>query len=150
MTGSTANMPTSSAEDLNWLLGELPELPGVRHTLLVTSDGLAQKYCKSTTEDLADRTAAAISGMQALSGVFAHEYAPKGTDPMAVRGGPQVITIPGGHVFLRPTANGAAVLAVITGPGADPGMIAQYMQERVQKLGEQLEAPARTPVPEHG
>lgn len=134
--------------DANWLLGTVPELQGVRHTLLVTSDGLIQAHCPSTTKELADRTAAMVAGLQSLAKGFAHEFAPK-ADPADARTGQQVISIPNGHVFLRPAAQGST-LAVITDMGADPGMIAQHMQEQVQKMGAAMKTSPRTPDHEHG
>ncbi|MFJ5726078.1 roadblock/LC7 domain-containing protein [Streptomyces sp. NPDC093149] len=135
----------------DWLLGNIPQLKGVRHTVLVTSDGLVRAHCASTDRDDAERAAAAISGAQSLARALAGQFPPE-----VDHGGPEdpclgqmVITIPGGHVFMRPAGTGS-VLAVVTDMQANPGMIAQFMQERVQQLGRGLETPARTPGPEHG
>ncbi|MFF2013824.1 roadblock/LC7 domain-containing protein [Streptomyces sp. NPDC058195] len=144
---------TDHVNDPDWLLGPIPELPGVRHTVLVTSDGLVKAHCSATNRELAERTAASVSGLQSLAKALAREYSspavPEDGALVDARPGHQVISITDGCIFLRPV-KGSAVLAVVTGPEVDPGLIAQFMQEQVQKVGAAMTSRARTPVPEHG
>ncbi|MFF3394802.1 roadblock/LC7 domain-containing protein [Streptomyces sp. NPDC002669] len=125
-----------------WLLGDLPQLKGVSHTVLVTSDGLVRACCENTSRERAERTAAAVSGSQSLAKGLAAEFGPAGAVPLQ-----SVVTITGGHVFMRAAGEGS-VLVVVTSSAADPGTIAQMMQQQVQQLGKNLVTPARTP--EHG
>lgn len=138
---------SASATDTAWLLGNIPQLKGVRHTVLVTNDGLVKAHCESTRRDVAERTAAAVSGAQSLAMGLAREFVPEKSEeePCA---GQVVFAITGGHVFMRPAGTGS-VLAVVTSREADPGMVAQFMQEQVQRLGSGLETPARTTGTEH-
>ncbi|MFD4945539.1 roadblock/LC7 domain-containing protein [Streptomyces sp. NPDC058409] len=134
---------STNAADTSWLLGTIPQLQGVRHTLLVTSDGLVKAQCENTPRDTAERTAAAVGGAQSLAKGIAAEFGPEGAVPLQ-----SVVAFTDGHMFMRAAAEGS-VLVVVTDAQADPGAVAQFMAQQVQQLGRNLATPARTPDPAH-
>lgn len=127
----------------NWMLDEVTRVPGVRHAVVATSDGLVQARSDDTTDEVADRIAAACAGLHSLGRSAAKEF---GSGAGAVH---QVLVgFDGGYLFVRRAGN-ASHLAVITAAGVDPALISQQMQAQVVKIGTQtLAVPPRPGSPE--
>src|SRR5581483_9356136 len=59
---------SQEAESLNWLISNFVErVPGVAHTIVVSSDGLLIASSEGLTRDRADQLAAVASGLASLT-----------------------------------------------------------------------------------
>lgn len=122
----------------NWMLDEVTWVQGVRHAVVATSDGLVQARSDGTSQDVADRVAAACAGLHSLGQSIGFEF---GAGSRVVH--QVMVGFDGGYLFVRRAGDGSH-LAVITDPVVDPGLIGQQMQAQVLKLGEQnFSTPAR-------
>ncbi|MDB1086503.1 roadblock/LC7 domain-containing protein [Streptomyces sp. ACA25] len=123
----------------------LAEVPGVRHVLILTTDGLKAAVAGELGEDDQDRAAAMSAGL--LSAARAATQALAGTEDLAIS---QVITEtsstdggPRGWAIIMGTGHNIA-LAVWAGPDADIGIIAHRMTVHAGSLSGLLTAPARS------
>jgi predicted regulator of Ras-like GTPase activity (Roadblock/LC7/MglB family) len=117
-----------SPEQSAWMIADIVGLPGVKHAIVYSSDGLLLVRSEQLDKDSADRLAASCSGLQSLGRSVGREF---GEDSGAVR--QQMIEFDGGFVFLR-SAEGAH-LAVVAGPVVDPKLVGSRMQAQVLKIG---------------
>ncbi|MCX2971708.1 roadblock/LC7 domain-containing protein [Streptomyces sp. TRM70308] len=144
MTGTIARLP-----DLGWMLRPLTEIPGVRHAVVVSEDGLhlghaSAEHLSGTGEQLnrdeAESLAAACAAMT-MTG--------RSTAALLFGGGAGVrqLMLESEHGFVLFTAAGVgAHLGVATDLEADVGLVAQQMQLLVAKIGAHLSSPARDAV----
>jgi predicted regulator of Ras-like GTPase activity (Roadblock/LC7/MglB family) len=123
---------------LDWMLDEVSWVQGVRHVVVATADGLVLARSQVTTEETAERLAAACAGLHSLGHSVGSEFG-SGT-----RGVHQVLVgFDGGFLFVRRAGDGSN-LAVVTSTGVDPSLIGQQMQAQVIKIGQRnFDAPAR-------
>jgi len=127
--------------DDGWTLQDLVCVPGVRHAIVCTSDGLVHTRSASLSLDEADVLAATCAGLYSLGAGIAEQY---GDADKSVR--QQMVEYTGGLLFIRATGTGR--LAVLTGPQVDPGVVAQQMARLIRQLGAQtLSSPARGGAP---
>ncbi|MFI6901433.1 roadblock/LC7 domain-containing protein [Nonomuraea sp. NPDC050394] len=125
-------------QDQDWMIGEVVWVPGVRHVVVLSSDGLLKARSAATPRDVADRLSAACSGLQSLAQSVGREF---GMDGGAVK--ELMVGFEGGYLFARSAGTGSH-LVVITEPVVDPRLIAQQMQAQVIKIGERnFSTPAR-------
>ncbi|MFI6290750.1 roadblock/LC7 domain-containing protein [Nonomuraea sp. NPDC050790] len=125
-------------QDQDWMIGEVVWVPGVRHVVVLSSDGLLKARSAGTPRDVADRLSAACSGLQSLAQSVGREF---GLDGGAVK--ELMVGFEGGYLFARSAGTGSH-LVVITEPVVDPRLIAQQMQAQVIKIGERnFSTPAR-------
>ncbi|MFE0148665.1 roadblock/LC7 domain-containing protein [Nonomuraea sp. NPDC059007] len=125
-------------QDQDWMIGEVVWVPGVRHVVVLSSDGLLKARSAGTPRDVADRLSAACSGLQSLAQSVGREF---GMDGGAVK--ELMVGFEGGYLFARSAGTGSH-LVVITEPVVDPRLIAQQMQAQVIKIGERnFSTPAR-------
>ncbi|MET7936581.1 roadblock/LC7 domain-containing protein [Streptomyces sp. NPDC005322] len=123
--------------DLSWMLDSALEVPGARHAILVSADGLLMARSQEVNKDEADTVAAAMSGIQSLSRTMA-----------GFCGGPHMtwrqtlVEFDGGWVFLISAGEGA-YLAVSSAPDVDMADITFRMQQLVGQLGKVLTTPPR-------
>ncbi|QLH22272.1 roadblock/LC7 domain-containing protein [Streptomyces sp. Rer75] len=123
--------------DLSWMLDSALEVPGARHAILVSADGLLMARSQEVKKDEADTVAAAMSGIQSLSRTMA-----------GFCGGPHMnwrqtlVEFDGGWVFLISAGEGA-YLAVSSAPDVDMADITFRMQQLVGQLGKALTTPPR-------
>lgn len=130
-----------TAQEQSWMIADVKSVQGVRHVVVLSSDGLPVTWCDRTDQETADRLAAACSGLQSLGKSLAQEF---GSGKQAVR--QQLTEWDGGFLFIRSAATGSH-LAVVTDAVVDPALVAQQMQAQVLKLGERgLATPARQEV----
>ncbi|HTJ70002.1 MAG TPA: roadblock/LC7 domain-containing protein [Actinospica sp.] len=122
---------------MDWMLKDLAEsVPGTRHVVVLTSDGLRMAQY-NTDVDTADRLAAACAGLQSLSAAVAAEF-PQGDKLMRL----VVIEVGGGFFYLM-AAGARAYLAVLADEGVDAGLMGQQMRSLVARIGEHLTSPPR-------
>ena len=123
--------------NLDWLLRDLAQgVPGTRHVVVLTSDGL--RLAQYATDDAtADRLAAACAGLQSLSSAIAAMY-PTGDRRMRL-----VVIESGGGFFYLMAAGTGAFLAVLADECVDPGLMGQQMRDLVARIGEHMASPAR-------
>jgi predicted regulator of Ras-like GTPase activity (Roadblock/LC7/MglB family) len=125
------------SNDLTWILDTVLEMPGARHALLVSADGLLMARSKSVGKDDADTVAAAMSGMQSLSRTVA-EFC----DTQDTQWRQTLIEFNGGWVFLI-SAGVGAYMAVSAAHDVDMADITFRMQQVVGQLGKALTSPPR-------
>lgn len=126
-----------TTHDQDWMLEEVTWVQGVRHAVVLTSDGLVKARSEGTGDDVSDRLAATCSALASLGYSVATEFGDAPTVHQVM------VDYDGGYLFVRLAAE-RAHLAVITAPTVDPALIAQQMQAQVLKLGERgLSTPIR-------
>ncbi|TDC23808.1 roadblock/LC7 domain-containing protein [Streptomyces sp. 8K308] len=123
--------------ELSWMLESALEVPGARHAILVSADGLLMARSNDVNKDEADTIAAAMSGMQSLSRTVAGF---SGDTRMQWR--QTVVEFDGGWVFLISAGEGA-YLAVSASLQVDMADITFRMQQLVGQLGKVLTTPPR-------
>ncbi|MBA8827465.1 putative regulator of Ras-like GTPase activity (Roadblock/LC7/MglB family) [Saccharopolyspora lacisalsi] len=129
---------TIQADDNSWMLELIRTVRGVRHVVVLTSDGLLRVRTDNTDNDVAQKLAAACAGLSSLGKGMSMEFG-SGSDPRQV-----MVEFDGGYLFIRGAGDGSR-LAVVTESVIDPGLIAQQMQAQVQMIGERaLSTPSRT------
>lgn len=124
-------------DDMSWMLDSALEVPGARHALLVSADGLLMARSRDVGTDQADTVAAAMSGMQSLSrqlGDFC--------DGPSFNWRQTVVEFDGGWIFLIAAGEGA-YLAVSASTDVDMADITFRMQQLVGQLGKVLTSPPR-------
>lgn len=129
---------TTQPVDNSWMLELIRTVRGVRHVVVLTSDGLLKVRTDHTPADVADKLAAACAGLAALGQGISKEFG-TGAGPRQV-----MVEFDGGFLFVRGAGDGSR-LAVVTEPVIDPAMVAQQMQAQVLVIGERtLSTPIRS------
>ena len=129
---------TESRPNLDWLLKDLATgVPGTRHVVVLSADGLCLARHDGTPEAAADRLAAACAGLQSLSAAVAAEL-PTGDRRIRL-----VVIEAGGGFFYLMAAGPGAYLAVLADEGVDAGLMGQQMRDLVARIGEHLASPPR-------
>ncbi|MEU9127777.1 roadblock/LC7 domain-containing protein [Kitasatospora sp. NPDC048540] len=132
-------MTTAQSNEQDWILNDLVDrVPGTLRAVLVSYDGLPLAWSDGTHRDMAERTAAAISGQQALSRQRA-DFAgsPDGELELNLaqyRDGAFDITMGAGQ---------GAYLTASGRPGTAVESVSYAMQQAVARLGEVMSVPAR-------
>jgi predicted regulator of Ras-like GTPase activity (Roadblock/LC7/MglB family) len=123
--------------DNSWMLELIRTVRGVRHAVVLTSDGLLKVRTGHTPVDVADKLAAACAGLSSLGQGVSKEFG-SGAGPRQV-----MVEFDGGFLFVRGAGDGSR-LAVVTEQVIDPALIAQQMQAQVLTIGERtLSTPSR-------
>ena len=129
---------TTQPVDNSWMLELVRTVRGVRHVVVLTSDGLLKVRTDHTPADVADKLAAACAGLTALGQGISKEFG-TGAGPRQV-----MVEFDGGYLFVRGAGDGSR-LAVVTEPVIDPALVAQQMQAQVLVIGERtLSTPTRS------
>lgn len=123
--------------DLSWMLDGALEVPGTRHAVLISADGLLMARSSTVGRDDADTVAAAMGGMQSLSRTIAEFCDGRGTQWRQT-----LIEFEGGWVFLIAAGSGA-YLAVAATHEVDMEAVSFRMQQLVGQLGSRLMTPPR-------
>ena len=128
---------TTQPVDNSWMLELIRTVRGVRHVVVLTSDGLLKVRTDHTPQDVADKLAAACAGLTALGQGVSKEFG-TGAGPRQV-----MVEFDGGFLFVRGAGDGSR-LAVVTETVIDPAIVAQQMQAQVLVIGERtLSTPTR-------
>lgn len=145
MSGMIARLP-----DLGWMLRPLTEIPGVRHTVVVSEDGLRLGHASaeglrgsvaSLSVDEAESLSAACAAMtmtgRSTAGLLFGEGA-----------GVRQLMLESENGFVLFTSAGVgAHLGVATDLTADVALVAQQMQLLVAKIGSHLVSEPREATP---
>ncbi|MFF4983902.1 roadblock/LC7 domain-containing protein [Streptomyces sp. NPDC001046] len=121
------------------LTGLVERVADVRHAVVLSEDGLVISRSTAFARDEAERVAATAAGLMSLSKGIS-------TD---VRGGPvrqALVEMAYGYLILTSAGPGAH-LVVLSGAGADVGVVAYQMNMLVKKIGEHLSAAPRSTGP---
>lgn len=128
--------PVRPSQDLVWLLsGLVDRVPDTRSALLLSSDGL-RKAAHGLDDDGADHLAAIASGLFSLARSAGTRFG--GTE--VVR---QVVAELEESLLFVSAAGSGAVLAVIAGKNADPGVLGYEMAQLVKSVRPYLSTPSR-------
>ncbi|RMI28770.1 roadblock/LC7 domain-containing protein [Streptomyces triticirhizae] len=127
-----------AAETVDPLLDELVErVPGIRHALLLTADGLARGTSRALGRVDSDQLAAVASGFHSLA---------RGVGQHFDTGTARQTLVELDDAFLLVTAAGSgSALAVLTEAEAEVGQVAYEMALLVKRLGPLLATPPRRP-----
>lgn len=114
------------------LTGLVDRVSDASHAVVLSDDGLVLSRSTGFLRDDAERLAATASGLMNLS---------RGAG-MDFRGGPvrQALVEMANSYLILTSAGPGALLVVLTGPGADVGVVAYQMNLLVKKIGEHLGA----------
>jgi predicted regulator of Ras-like GTPase activity (Roadblock/LC7/MglB family) len=124
------------AQDLVWLLSGLADrVPDTKSALLLSSDGL-RKAAHGLDDDGADHLAAVASGLFSLARSAGSRFG-------ATDGVRQVVCELDDSLLFVSAAGSGAVLAVIAGRAADPGVLGYEMAQLVKSVRPYLSTPSR-------
>ncbi|WP_165989796.1 roadblock/LC7 domain-containing protein [Streptomyces sp. YIM 98790] len=129
-----------AADDLAWVLTPLLELPGVRHALIATGDGLVEGASPGLGRASAERVAAMTATLHAAARAFTTAF----TDAEAPGLQQTVVESREGFAIVVPAGQNTS-LALFADPEAQLGNIAYQMQVQVAALARAMAAPARQP-----
>lgn len=144
MTGIITPLP-----DLGWMLRPLIEIPGVRHSVVVSEDGLRLGH--TSAENLSGPVSdLSVAEAESLSAACA-AMTMTGRSTTALLFGPAAgvrqLMLESDHGFVLFTHAGVgAHLGVATDLDADVGLVAQQMQLLVVKIGSHLSSQPRDPA----
>lgn len=117
---------SSEATNFGWLLDNFVRtVPGTRHTLVVSADGLLMAMSENLDRTSGDQLAAIVSGMSSLT-----RGASRQLQGGAVR--QAIIEMDNGFLFLMNVSNGS-VLAVVADATCDVGLIGYEMAMLVSR-----------------
>lgn len=126
---------TVRSGQLDWLLAEfVRDVPGVVHSVVVSSDGLRLATSPDVGIALGDQLAAAASGLVSLARGTAHLLG-AGTVSQTI------LEMAGGYLFVSSVSQGAT-LAVFARRQCDMGMVGYEMTMLASRVGHAL-----TPAP---
>lgn len=122
---------SQEAQNLNWLIDNFVErVPGVAHTIVVSSDGLLLAISEGFPKDRADQLAAVTSGLSSLTQGAARIF-----EAGAVT--QTVIEMEMGFLFVMSISDGSC-LAVLASVECDMGLVGYEMTLLVERTGRVL------------
>ncbi len=122
---------SQAAQNLNWLITNFVDrVPGVAHTVVVSSDGLLLAVSNGFPRDRADQLAAVASGLSSLTQGAARIFE-GGTVTQSV------VEMVRGFLFVMAISDGS-VLAVLASSDCDMGLIGYEMALLVERAGDVL------------
>ena len=128
---ATGQSGTETFDDLGFLLSAFVDRTrGVRHAIVVSSDGLMMAASDGLATDGGDRFAAAASGLISLAHAAAASF--DGGRVTEI-----IIETEGGFIFVTGISNGSS-LAVTAGGGCDVGQVGYEMASMVERCGAAL------------
>lgn len=126
--------------ELDWLLADFAKaMPGVRHALVVSADGLRLAASELLDPSFADRLAAAASGLVSLSRGTAKVLA---AEPVSQT----IVEMAGGYLFVSSLSQGST-LTVYAERDCDIGLLGYEMTMLANRAGHLLTATPRGGVP---
>jgi uncharacterized protein len=125
-----------AAARLDWLIGDFAQaVPGVRHALVVSRDGLRLATSDGLPTDLADRLAAAASGLVSLARGSARVL---DAEPV----NQTIIEMDGGYLFVTSLSQGST-LSVFADRECDIGLLGYEMTLLGARVGHVLTSAPR-------
>lgn len=134
-------MPNPGTE-LSWLLDDLTQrVPGIRHAIVLSADGLAMGGSRELTREDAEHLSAISASSHSLALGAGRHFGLGGVRQT-------IIEMEGGFLFVTAAGQGAR-LAVLAAENAELGMVTFEMALLVRRVGEHLSALPRgaTPAP---
>ncbi|GGK51588.1 dynein regulation protein LC7 [Planomonospora parontospora subsp. parontospora] len=126
--------------ELSWLLDDLTRrVPGIRHAIVLSSDGLAMGGSQGLTREDAEHLSAISAGSHSLAQGAGRHFGLGGVRQT-------IIELEGGFLFVTAAGQGAR-LAVLAAQDADLGMVTYEMALLVKRVGDHLSAQPRTAAP---
>ncbi|MBY8887899.1 MULTISPECIES: roadblock/LC7 domain-containing protein [Streptomycetaceae] len=122
---------------LDWMLDDALAVPGARHAILLSADGMLRAHSQGIGRDEAERQAAALSGLQSISRSTA-EFCDRPDTVWRQT----LIEFADGFVFLVAAGPGA-YLAVSAAAEVDMEAVTFRMHKLVDRLGKALTSPPR-------
>ncbi|WP_410534942.1 roadblock/LC7 domain-containing protein [Streptomyces sp. KL2] len=134
---------TATNQDLDWLLdGLVEQVPGTRHAVVLSDDGLVISQSGTIERTAAERLAAVATGQQSLA---------RGVDELFDGGPVQQVIVELANLWLFITAAGKGThLAVVASQDVDAEVMAVAMHTLVQQVGQKLGTEARSGTPASG
>lgn len=130
------NPTATTGGQLDWLLADFAEaVPGVRHALVVSRDGLRLATSDQLHPNLADRLAAGASGLISLARGTAQVL---GAAPVTQT----IIEMEGGYLFVSSLAQGST-LSVFADRDCDIGLLGYEMTMLAGRVGHVLTSAPR-------
>ncbi|MBG0818424.1 roadblock/LC7 domain-containing protein [Planomonospora sp. ID82291] len=127
-----------------WMLDDLVNLPGVRHAVVFSADGLMQAHSAGITRDAADTFAAAATGLQSLS----RAAAPFSADSPNALWRQTLVEFDSGYLIAVAAGPGSYLVVSCTSE-ADLEMILFRVHHHVGRLGQEMTSPPRNGAPIH-
>ncbi|MET9091218.1 MULTISPECIES: roadblock/LC7 domain-containing protein [Streptomyces] len=124
--------------DLSWVLNDVLQVPGARHAILVSADGLLLANSSEIGRDDAETVAAAMSSMQSLSRAVAPFIGTRNPG----RWRQTLLEYEDGWIFLIAAGTGA-YLAATAAADVDMEAMSFRMQQQVTALGKAMTTPPR-------
>lgn len=130
----------STRRQVDWLLDDFAQsTPGVRHTLVISGDGLRLAASRQVDTALADGLSAAVSGLVSLA-----RGAAMLLDAEPVN--QTIVEMAAGYLFATSVSQGS-VLVVYTERTCDMGMVGYEMTLLANRVGHALTPADRAPAP---
>jgi predicted regulator of Ras-like GTPase activity (Roadblock/LC7/MglB family) len=122
---------SAQANNVNWLMANfVKSTPGVEQAMAVSSDGLLIALSSQLERASADKMAAVVTGIRALSFGAANELA---------KGQVMQVLIEMAHAYLFvSTISGGSTLGVVTARDCDLGLVGFEITLLVERVGAQL------------
>jgi predicted regulator of Ras-like GTPase activity (Roadblock/LC7/MglB family) len=132
-------MPDPRAE-LSWLLDDLTQrIPGIRHAIVLSADGLAMGGSRGLTGEDAEHLSAISASSHSLALGAGRAFGLGGVRQT-------IIELEGGFLFVTAAGQGAR-LAVLAAGDAEVGMVTYEMALMVKRVGEHLSTQPRGAAP---
>ncbi|MFK4222146.1 roadblock/LC7 domain-containing protein [Streptomyces sp. NPDC019890] len=123
----------AAGKDVSWALDPLLVLPGVKHAVVLTSDGIVRGASPNLSTEAGEGAAAMMSALQGAARTLAILFS--GNE--ATRLQQIVVDADSGYVFATPAASNT-VMAVYATRDVDMGVVAHLMQIQVKTLGDKV------------
>lgn len=122
---------TATNPDLDWLLdGLVAQVPGTRHAIVLSDDGLVVSQSDTIERNDAERLAAIATGQQSLA---------RGVDDLFDGGAVRQVIVELSNLWLFITSAGRGThLAVVASQDVDAEVMAVAMHTLVQQVGRKL------------
>ena len=129
--------PSADATNLNWLISNfVDQVPGVTHSVVLSSDGLLLTMSDELPRDRADQLAAVAAGLSTLAAGASRLFDGDGLRQT-------VVEMNRGFLLLMSISDGS-VLAAVAAHGCDIGMVGFEMARLVKQAGQLLTPALRT------
>ncbi|WP_030450500.1 roadblock/LC7 domain-containing protein [Herbidospora cretacea] len=124
------------ARELDWLLDDLVRrVPGVRHAVVLSADGLAMGGSQGLSREDTEHLAAIAAGSHSLAQGAGRRFGVGNVRQT-------IIELDGAFLFVTAAGDGAR-LAVMTSPDSDLGVVTYELTMLVKRVGEHLSSRPR-------
>ncbi|MCD0449607.1 roadblock/LC7 domain-containing protein [Actinocorallia sp. API 0066] len=132
MTGTSRPLGHAGA-DLGFMIDDFARVPGVRHVVLLSMDGLAMLWSSGLERDTAERLAALTCSALGTGRALAKEVGERDE-----RGGQMICQFPSGGHFVVGAVSVTAGIGVAVEPGASLPSVVNELQRLIGAVGARL------------